>query len=319
VTPDAGPAYIFNPDGSSCYGTDQSGRDNTLETDFSAGTGQYDHPAFAAVGYPAFGTLDGRTTDFFAPEAGVIRALDVALNDYQGGEDLIGGWDPTSAQQLPGFPAEVNDLQFLTGPAIGQITSSTGQEVIGGTSSLDLAAFSAAGQPASSAWPKLTGDWTIATPTLGSFGTLDTNSGANKVVVSVARTGTLSVYTTPAAACSPSSSPRFHHDNWNSGDYTTDAATPGVPSNVNLKKGVLSFTAPGAALECGTATRYEVVTSSNPITPANFASATPLAGAPTPAAPGSQQSFTVPSGSQTYVAIRAVNAAGNVGLPAVAK
>ena len=92
-----------------------------------------------------------------------------------------------------------------------------------------------------------------------------------------------------------------------------------MPSGAVVKKGVLWFTAPGADLECGTATRYEVVTSSSPITPANFASATPLAAAPTPAAPGSQQSFTVPAGAQTYIAIRAVNAAGNVGLPAVVR
>src|SRR6202035_1359147 len=133
----------FNADGSSCYGQ-VSGADNPLEVDFSAGHGQYDHPAFAAVGYPAFGTLDGHTTDFFAPEAGLVRALDLALNDYQGGQDFIGGWNPTTAQQLPGFPAEVNDLQFLTGPVIGQITQGLGQEVIGGTASMDLAAFNAA-------------------------------------------------------------------------------------------------------------------------------------------------------------------------------
>jgi hypothetical protein len=316
LTPDAGPAYIFNPNGSSCYGTDQSGRDNTLETDFSAGAGQYDHPAFAAVGYPAFGTLDGRSTSFFAPEAGLIRALDVAVNDYQGGQDFIGGWNPTTAQQLPGFPAAVNDLQFLTGPAIGQITASGGQQLIGGTASLDLAAMGAAGAPASAAWPKLTGDWTIATPTLGSFGTLDTSGGAHKDVVSITRTGTLAVYTTPAPACAPSSSPRFHHDNWNSGNYGTDAITPGAPSGVHLHAGVLSFTAPGADLLCGTASRYELVTSSLPITAANFASATPLTSAPGPAAAGTRQSFTVPAGAEAFLAIRAVNAAGNVGLPA---
>ena len=67
VTPDAGPAYIFNSDGTSCYGKDDGGHDNSLETEFSQGNGQYDHPAFAAVGYPAFGTLDGKTTSFFAP------------------------------------------------------------------------------------------------------------------------------------------------------------------------------------------------------------------------------------------------------------
>jgi hypothetical protein len=319
LTPDAGPAYILNPDGSSCYGKDPNGQYNTLETDFSAGNGQYDRPAFAAVGYPAFGTLDGNTINFFAPEAGLIRALDVALNDYQGGQDFIGGWNPTTAQQLPGFPAEVNDLQFLTGPAIGQITAAPGQEVIGGTASLDLQAFNAEGLPASSAWPKLTGDWTIATPTLGSFGTLDANPGAHKDVVSITRSGTLAVYSTPAPACSPSSSPRFHHDDWNSGSYTTDAVTPGMPYAAGLSGRTLSFTAPGADLLCGTAARYEVVTSTGPNPPEWCAPAKPLVGAPAPAAAGSRQSFALPADTERYVAIRAVNAAGNVGLPAVLK
>jgi hypothetical protein len=125
------------------------------------------------------------------------------------------------------------------------------------------------------------------------------------------------VYGTPAPACSPSSSPRFHHDNWNSGNYTTDAVDPGHPDGVSIGRGVLSFTAPGADLLCGTATRYQVVTSGTPITPQNFASAKPLAGAPTPAAAGTRQSFALPPGAESYVAIRAVNAAGNVGLPAV--
>ena len=318
VTPDGGPAYILNADGSSCYGTDpSSGKYNTLETDAKAGIGEYDHPAFAAVGYPAFGSFDGTTIDFFTPETGLIRALDVALNEYQGGQDFIGGFDPATGQELPGYPAEVNDLQFLTGPVVGQITASGGQSVIGGTASLDLAAFTAQGAPASTAWPKLTGDWTVATPTLGSFGTLDTGSGARKDVVSITRAGTLSVYSTPAPACSPSSSPRFHHDDWNSGNYTTDALTPGHPFDAHVSNGALSFTAPGADLLCGTATKYEVVTSKSPITAANFAQAKPLSGAPTPAVAGTKQSFKLPDGAERYVAIRAVNAAGNVGLPAV--
>ncbi len=320
VAPDAGPAYILNPDGSSCYGTDpSSGHYNTLESDAKAGVGQYDHPTFAAVGYPAFGSFDGSTIDFFTPETGLLRALDVALNDYQGGQDFIGGWNPTTAQELPGFPAEVNDLQFLTGPVVGQITAAGGQAVIGGTASLDLQAFTAAGTPASSAWPKLTGDWTIATPTLGSFGSLDTDSSAHKDVVSITRAGTLSVYGTPAPACSPSSSPRFHHDDWNSGNYTTDAVTPGHPADTSVDHGTLSFTAPGADEMCGTATRYELVTSNHPITPRSFATATPLTGAPAPAAAGTRQRFAISHGAGRYVAVRAVNAAGNVGLPAVVR
>jgi hypothetical protein len=320
LTPDAGPAYIFNANGSSCYGADPSGHDNPLETDFSLGHGQYDHPAFAAVGYPAFGTLDGRRTSFFAPEAGLIRALDIVLPDYQGGQDFIGAWNPRTGLPRLGFPAAVNDLQFLTGPVVGDITGGgAGQQVIGGTASLDLAAFGAGGLPASPAWPKLTGDWTIATPTLGSFGTLDSEPGARKDVVSITRSGTLAVYSTPAGACSPSSSPRFHHDIANSGDYTRDAVPPGRPYGVALHGRVLSFRAPGGDLLCGRAASFEVVTSSSAITPQSFASATRLPGAPVPAQAGTVQSLTLPAAVLRWVALRAVDAAGNIGRPAVVR
>jgi hypothetical protein len=316
VAPDAGPAYIFNPNGSSCYGKDPQGKDNPLETDYSQGNGQYDHPGFAAVGYPAFGSFDGHTVSFFTPEAGLIRALDLLLNEYQGGQDFIGGWNPSTAQPLPGFPAVVNDLQFLTGPVVGQITAAAGQSVMGGTSSLDLAAFNSQGMPASSAWPKLTADWTVATPTLGSFGTDDSSKSAHKDVVSITRAGTLSIYGTPAPACSPSSSPRFHHDNWNSGDYLTDAVNPGHPTGLGLRHRVFWFHAPGQDLMCGKVARYQLVTSKHPITAENFTSARPLPGAPKPKNPHALQSIHVPSEAKRYLAIRAVDAAGNVGLPA---
>jgi hypothetical protein len=211
----------------------------------------------------------------------------------------------------------MNDLQFLTGPAIGQITASGGQDVVEGSSSLDLQAYDAAGLPAGPAWPKLTGDWTVATPTLGSFGTFDTSPAAHKVLVSITRSGTLSVYNTAAPVCSPSSSPRFHHDNWSSGDYSVDAIDPGKPYNVARGGSTITFNAPGGNLMCGRAARYQLVTSNRPITPENFASAKRLTGAPHAAAAGARQSLTVPAGVERYVAIRAVDQAGNLGLPAV--
>ncbi|MBV9213874.1 MAG: hypothetical protein JOZ25_09545 [Actinobacteria bacterium] len=320
VTPDAGPAYVFNADGTSCYGQ-TNGADNTLETDFAVSAGKYDSPTFAAVGYPAFGTLDGQNTSFFAPVTGLIRALDVVASEYQGGQDFIGGWNPTlpSKQYLPNYPAEVNDLQFLTGPVVGDITGGSGQEVIGGTASQDLAAFNSSGTAASSAWPKLTGDWTVATPTLGSFGTLDSDSSAKKDVVSITRFGTLSVYGTPASACSPSSSPRFHHDNANSGDYTRDAVDPGTPFDMSYSKGVLSFRAPGNDLMCGKVNHYDLVESSQPLDGSTFDQ-----GFAVPAdqlnkniaAPGGQQKITLAGHVLRYVLVRAVDDQGNVG-PAV--
>jgi hypothetical protein len=249
VTPDAGPGYVLNADGSSCYGS-TSGQYNALATDFSAGNGKTDTPAFPAVGEPAFGTLDGTSTNIFAPVAGLIRALDVAAPDYQkGGQDFTGAWSASSGQYAPGFPAVNNDLSFITGQTVGDITGGApAQEVVGGTASQDLQAYNASGAPASPAWPKLTGDWLVATPVLGSLGTIDTGPGARKDVVSITRSGTLSIYSTPASACSPSSWPNFHHDIANSGDYTRDAIPPGVPLHARLAERVLSWTAPGGDL-----------------------------------------------------------------------
>jgi hypothetical protein len=318
VTPDAGPGYVLNPDGSSCYGS-TGGKDNALQTDASASASKVDTPAFPTVGEPAFGTLDGTSTSMFAPAAGLVRALDVVAPDYQkGGQDFIAGWNANSGQFSPGFPAADNDLSFITGETIGDVTGQAPkQEVLAGTASQDLEAYNGEGLPASSAWPKLTGGWMVATPTLGSLGTLDTSSEAKKDVVSITREGTVSVYTTPAAACSPSSWPNFHHDIANSGDYTRDATPPGVPRETSVAEGALHFSAPGDDLMCGKATRYEVVTSESPITAQNFPSATPLAGAPEPAAAGTTQSYTLPANAERYIAIRAVDDQGNLSLPAV--
>src|SRR5207249_7691123 len=177
-----------------------------------------------------------------------------------------------------------HDRAFIPGEAVGDVTGEAPKpQVPAGTASQDLQAYNVEGGTASAAWPKLTGGWLVATPTLGSLGTVDTSSSAKKDVVSITREGTVSVYTTPAGACSPSSWPNFHHDIANSGDYTRDAIAPGLPRGAYVASKVLHWTAPGGDLMCGTAAAYEVVTSDNPITPQNFASATPLSGAPAPA------------------------------------
>jgi len=324
VIPDAGPGYLFNPDGSSCYGS-ANGQDTALQTDASAGapgssTGQAqaDHPAFPAVGNPAFGNIGpGGQTAFLAPAAGLLRALDAAAPEYQtGSQDFLAAWNPTSGQFQSGFPSPVNDLQFLTGPAIGDVTGGavSQQAAVEGTASLDLAAINPAGMTASANWPKLTGDWTVANPLLGSFGTIDTDPAAKKAVVSITRSGTLAVYTTPAGACSASSWPRFHHDLANSGDLNRDAVPPGQPSTPAIFGGQLTFTAPGDDLLCGTVDHYEVVQSDSQITYANFAAAEHLdARALAPVAAGKAQSFALPSNPKGYVAVRAIDKAGNIG------
>jgi hypothetical protein len=310
-----GLAYVFDTSGQSCYGR-TGGADIPLQTD---GYGnQPDHPLVPAVGLPAFADLDGTGLSFLAPAAGLARALDVALPDYQPtGQDFLAAWSVTGGGQLrPGFPQAVNDLQFLTGPSVADLNGVAGQEIVAGSASMDLNAFTTAGAELPG-WPKLTTDWTVANPTIGSFGTVDTAAGARKVVISETRSGYIHAYSTSAPSCSPSTWPRFHHDNANSGDYERDATLPGKPFGLQRTAPGFRFTAPGDDLLCGTARRYQVVTATHPINEANFAAATPLCGAPAPATPGTTQAYTLPAATKRYVAIRAVDDQGNVGRPAL--
>src|SRR5262249_27525756 len=75
----------------------------------------------------------------------------------------------------------------------------------------------------------------------------------------------------------------------------------------------IQLTATGDDLNCGMATRYQIVTSISPITNASFNSATPLTTTTAPAAPTTPQSFPIPDGALRYLAIRAHDQQGNVG------
>jgi hypothetical protein len=316
----AGPGYIFNSDGSSCYGKDPTGVDNAMATDVptgGAGTPRQDTPAIPAVGQPAFGNLDPTGLSFLAPAAGVLRALDLGLPEYQGGQDFSGAWNASTGQFHPGFPSAVNDLSFLTGPSAANVDNVPGDEVLSATASLDLNAMNAqTGAPADpTRWPKLTGDWVVANPLVGSFGQLETDSATHNRVIEITRAGTLFAFDTPAPACPLGSWPRFHHDNASSGDFDRDAVAPGVPSGVAATANEISFTAPGDDLLCGTAAKYEVVQSDSPINAGNFEAADPVTLAPAvvPAAAGTSQRFTLPAGTKRYVAFRAVDDQNNAG------
>ena len=97
VIADAGPAYILNPDGQSCYGQDGRASDNTLQTDFAAGTQKYDTPAIPRRRAPELRRASPAGRSFLAPAAGLLRALDLAVTEYQGGQDFMAGWEPDDA------------------------------------------------------------------------------------------------------------------------------------------------------------------------------------------------------------------------------
>jgi hypothetical protein len=192
----------------------------------------------------------------------------------------------------------VNDLQFLTGPSVADMDGQAGEEVIGGTASQDLYALRADGRPVSAAWPKLTSDWMVANPLIGSFG-----GSRSKVVVAITRSGTMLAYRTAAPACSPSSWPRFHHDEANSGDLRRDATPPGRPTALRRAGDRLLFASPGDDLLCGRAEIYEV-SSGGAFAPAGTE---PVEG-------GETASVALPAGARR-ITVRAVDEQGNKGRP----
>jgi hypothetical protein len=313
ASPNNGLGYVLNGDGSSCYGQDSSGRYGTLQSANGSGAGQVDRPDFPAVGHPAFGNFAGGTS-VLMPVTGLLRALDVVFPEYQpNSQDFVGAWDTSTGTFRAGFPARMNDLQFITGPSVADIDGQPGEELLAGSAYLDLQAYNGQGQPASGAWPKLTSGWMVANPLIGSFGTTDTAASARKTVVAMTRDGLVFAYGTTAPACSPSSWPKFHHDLANSGSYDRDAVDPGALTGVAFKKGTLTFTAPGDDLLCGKADHYQLVESPNKLTGASFSQGIPIPLAAKPKAAGQQESIPLGGKLQRYLLIRAVDDQGNVG------
>jgi len=226
------------------------------------------------------------------------------VNEYQqGSQDFVGAWSTRDGRFRPGFPAVVNDLQFLTGPSVADLDGQGGEELVGGTASQDLYAVRADGRPLSQAWPKLTSDWLVANPLVGSFG-----GSEHKVVVALTRSGTMLAYRTGAPACSPSSWPRFHHDEANSGDLRRDATAPGAPTELRVQGGTLRFSSPGDDMLCGRPAAYEVSTDGGLF---RRADAEPV--------PGGETASIRLRGRPRQVSVRAVDDQGNLGRTAATR
>ena len=267
-----GLAYVFDTDGESCYGQDERGRhpapDRRLRRPARPSAGPGGRPSRRSPTWTGPGSASS------PPPPGSARALDVALPEYQPtGQDFIAAWSvPGGGQLRPGFPQAVNDLQFLTGPSVADLDGAARRGDRRGNREHGPERLQRRRHAGCAGWPKLTTDWTVANPMIGSFGTLDTAASARKAVISETRSGYINAYSTGAPACSPSTWPRFHHDNANSGDYGRDATLPGKPFGAQLDAPRRSPSRrPATTCSAARADHYQVVTSNAPINEANFA------------------------------------------------
>ena len=224
-------------------------------------------------------------------------------------QHLIGAFDAGTGVTLPAFPAVTDDYQFLSSSTIARVDpASPANQVVAPSGLGELHAFDGATGREAPGFPKLTGGWLFAPAALARDGRM----------ADVTREGFLFQWRTPAPACQPEW-PAFRHDLQHSGNYDRDGTPPGpigAPARAATR---ITWRAPGDDGPCRRlGGHYEVATSKDPITPASFAAAARVTrDVPAPADPGTPQAMTVPGSAARYVAIRAVDAAGNVGPLAV--
>jgi hypothetical protein len=218
---------------------------------------------------------------------------------------LIGAYHSETGTALPAFPRVTDDFQFLSSSDVARVVPGETNQVVAGTGLGLLHAYDGLTGLDAAGFPKVTGGWLYSPAALSDDGR----------VAAITREGYLFEWNQAQMPPCQAEWPSFRHDQQGSGNYDRDGTPPGRPEKLALEGETLRFDAPGDDEGCGTATSYEVVSSKMPITPAGFAAARPLAGAPKPGPAGTRESFALPAHDR-YVAVRAVDEEGNVGRPA---
>jgi Ca2+-binding RTX toxin-like protein len=227
-------------------------------------------PILNLADYPSIGDLSGGGNPSVIKGGLTINGVAnlLAVNQNLPFNHVEQAWDPVTGTPLPGFPRATDDFQLVSQAAVARVSGSgPGSQALVGTGLYQVHAYGADGSEAAG-WPKFTGGWTQATPATG-----DVNGDGNLDVSAVTREGWSFLWSTDVNACAAGANdqwPGFHHDEFNSANYGTDARPPGTPTGLTATPRAdggedLSWTAPGDDWLCGTADRYELRVSADPI------------------------------------------------------
>ncbi|MDQ2622740.1 MAG: VCBS repeat-containing protein, partial [Actinomycetota bacterium] len=295
---------VYRPDGTLALNVEQSLPGPASLTDGALAVGAVNLFESASLGKLTPGAANPSIVKYGLGLPGVLNLLLVGQNlPYN---HLIGAYDPATGVSATAFPRVTEDYQFLSSSTIANVNGSpTSNQVLAGTGQGLLNAYDGATGLNVEGFPKVTGGWLFAPATVSDDGR----------IAAMTREGFLFEWEQPEMPQCQAEWPSYRHDQQQSGNYDRDGIPPGpLESAGATDTGLVVFEATGDDGECGIADRYEVVTSASPVTTDNFSEASPVPGPPTPGAPGTQDSF--PSngaGILRYVAVRAVDEAGNLG------
>jgi hypothetical protein len=192
--------------------------------DFGPESEANDGPSLFAMTSGSFGDLDGDGgLEFIAGTAGVRSGLSAEIHGLRlPFEHHLSAWNARTGDYLSAFPQLVEDYQFFMNPAIADIDGDGVPEVISGSGGYLLHAFNYLGREPRG-WPKFTGHWLAASPAVG-----DIDGDGILEVVITSREGSLFVWYTggPSQLGGRSSVQwqKFHHDQWNTGNFSVPLA-----------------------------------------------------------------------------------------------
>ncbi|NOY25073.1 MAG: S8 family serine peptidase [Oligoflexia bacterium] len=208
-----------------------------LEGDFGPGQNTANVPSLLQMASnPAFGDMDGDgVPDPVIGGTSSLWVASLAASFWMDAQHGVAAWSGATGDYLPGWPRQIEDLQFLMAPVIADITGDGRPEVIYGSAGHLMYAWDVDGNLADG-WPKLTGQWILGSPAVGDID----GDGLVDVVVTT-RAGIVWAWSTQGRADQVVQWQSEFHDARNTGNY--EVALP-------VQAGPVDSDSPGSS-DCG--------------------------------------------------------------------
>ncbi len=200
-----------------------------LEPDYAGGSNVGEGPSLLQLTtHPSFGDMDGDgVPDALIGGSSPLWLASLASSGWMDAHHPVAAWSGADGGFLPGWPRQVEDLQFLMAPAIADISGDGLAEAIYASGGQLVHAWDAQGlQP--DGWPKATGQWIMGSPAVGDIdgdGWLD--------VVVTTREGQVWAWSTAGRADQPVQWQSVFHDARNTGSYQTPLLAQAGPDDVD--------------------------------------------------------------------------------------
>jgi len=207
----------------------------TIANDFGSWSNSSEQSfAYVFIDSGSFGDFDGDgVKDYFIGTGGFDYANGLVHDGLRYDHDhLVSGWSGVpdeggSTPKMPfldPFPQVMEDLQFFLTPAIVDLNNDGTPEIINGSAGNSMHAFGADGREPEG-WPKATGQWIIASPTVG-----DADGDGLLEVWTATRSGYVFAWETEARAHEALIEwSSFRHDPANTGNCHTPLRTYPAP------------------------------------------------------------------------------------------